>query len=902
MNQQPSLSIDTLLRHEPFVRAVVRGLLSDEDRVKDVVQQTWLVALRRPPRGVASLRSWLARVAANLARDSHRSAGRRKRREEAVARPEAVESVDVTHGRLAAQREVVDVVLALKEPYRSVVLLRYYQDLSPTAIAERLERSPATIRSQLSRAHEILRSALDTKFEGGRSVWSGLFVPLLREPSPVATIGNVGIAATVKVAVATVGIATVAVMVFPRPGAPTVPTSSRPIAPSGSALAPGSTAPVDGNLVAPAAGAEEDARQAVASVSADPSSARSAPGASVQRRQPPERDLWYGFFDGGQRHGAHRVEVAALPDGNYRYRVSVRVLVDLLASHQEITVQGEYVVTPDLRPVSMKVESGKLLGSTVVVGRTRGDTMVFSSDPADGKSDRAVSMDAAETVLFSISVDDWLARQGPGIESATARVFDDQTWELDTVAATRLRRDVTGSEWRLDYGDGHEEHTVTLDAEGLLLQGLIDGTGQRSVRCTADEARDLVPLDINSPAVLCFPVDRDIDSPQRLDRLVVKLSWEDIPFDEFRLEDGRQRLLDRSVVGDGQSAVVQIVAPAATVDTATIPVEGEALARYLAETAFVKPNDPKILAAATEVVGDTTNALEAATVLSRWVFEYLKPEFIVETLSGPEVLAQARGKCSEYSTLFASMARAVGIPTRIVLGERMVGDSWMGHMWNEAWVGRWITVDASAHEVDGSLMLLKLIHSDSVEGTQRLRWSLTESLSISIEDFQLTEPALAGAYETGINGATYTNVDFVSSLTAPSSDWTLSDRSDHGAVIIGFEPPEAKNVGIHFLTFTVPEGTRPTVFIDTRIEQSRGAMDAFEVLTNEPLELHGTSGHRSQFQGRLKGSEHNVLTTEVCWVRGAVAYLLTLSGRESSHEAWHTDFEKLIDSFRFLDE
>ena len=53
-------------------------------------------------------------------------------------RGEQLESVDVTHERLAAQREVVDVVLALKDPYRSVILLRYYQDLSPTEIAERL--------------------------------------------------------------------------------------------------------------------------------------------------------------------------------------------------------------------------------------------------------------------------------------------------------------------------------------------------------------------------------------------------------------------------------------------------------------------------------------------------------------------------------------------------------------------------------------------------------------------------------------------------------------------------------------------------------------------------------------------------------------------------------------------
>ncbi|MHC4137912.1 MAG: sigma factor, partial [Planctomycetota bacterium] len=40
----------TLLEHRAFVRSVVRRLLRDENLVDDVVQETWLAALRRPPR------------------------------------------------------------------------------------------------------------------------------------------------------------------------------------------------------------------------------------------------------------------------------------------------------------------------------------------------------------------------------------------------------------------------------------------------------------------------------------------------------------------------------------------------------------------------------------------------------------------------------------------------------------------------------------------------------------------------------------------------------------------------------------------------------------------------------------------------------------------------------------
>ncbi len=129
MTASDTLSADTLLRHEPFVRAVVRALVADEARVQDVVQETWLTALRRPPRAAGSLRAWLGRVAGNLARDAQRGTARRRAREAAVARSVSVEPVEATHGRLAAQREVVDAVLALREPYRSVVRLRTWQGL-----------------------------------------------------------------------------------------------------------------------------------------------------------------------------------------------------------------------------------------------------------------------------------------------------------------------------------------------------------------------------------------------------------------------------------------------------------------------------------------------------------------------------------------------------------------------------------------------------------------------------------------------------------------------------------------------------------------------------------------------------------------------------------------------------
>jgi RNA polymerase sigma-70 factor (ECF subfamily) len=166
---------DALLQHRGFVRSLARSLAHDEHAAEDLAQETWLAALRRPPRSTEALRSWLGRVLTNRARNTARTEARRVARERFVARTEIDESETSTRDRVLLQQRIVAAVLELPEPYRTVVLLRYDQDLAPSQIAARRKLPPGTIRSQLSRAHEMLRQKLDGQFGGSRAAW---LVPL----------------------------------------------------------------------------------------------------------------------------------------------------------------------------------------------------------------------------------------------------------------------------------------------------------------------------------------------------------------------------------------------------------------------------------------------------------------------------------------------------------------------------------------------------------------------------------------------------------------------------------------------------------------------------------------------------------------------------------------------------
>lgn len=174
---------EALLEHAQWVTKLARDLVRDRHVAEDIVQETWLAFLRRPPGRGHALRPWLARVVRNQASMYLRGRGARSARERDVARPEA--SLDtaeiVERGEL--QRELIDAVLGLAEPYRTTLLLRYYEELSPSQIARVLGVRASSVRSRLVRGQQKLRAVLDQRHGGNREEWARRVGPLL----PLAT-------------------------------------------------------------------------------------------------------------------------------------------------------------------------------------------------------------------------------------------------------------------------------------------------------------------------------------------------------------------------------------------------------------------------------------------------------------------------------------------------------------------------------------------------------------------------------------------------------------------------------------------------------------------------------------------------------------------------------------------
>src|SRR5262245_42304254 len=160
MSPEP-VPIAELLVHAEFVRGLARDLVRDAHLRDDLTQEAWLQALRRPPRHGASLRGWFAKLLASLCANHARAERRRQLREAAVAPPPPADTAAEVAAKEQVRQRLLAAVMRLDEPFRSAVLLRYYEERTPAQIARQLTIPAATVRTRVARGLDHLREQLD---------------------------------------------------------------------------------------------------------------------------------------------------------------------------------------------------------------------------------------------------------------------------------------------------------------------------------------------------------------------------------------------------------------------------------------------------------------------------------------------------------------------------------------------------------------------------------------------------------------------------------------------------------------------------------------------------------------------------------------------------------------------
>ena len=161
-------------QYQRLVYTVCYQLVQDHQLAEDLTQDTFVSAFTHmdscPPE---HYKPWLARIAANKARDHLKSAWARRVNAPGdegfpqspppgTAAPPGPEDLAVTEDEAAAIRAMVR---SLREPYLQVSVMYFLEERSVEEISRALRRPPKTVHTQLFRAKKMLQQQIRERSE-----------------------------------------------------------------------------------------------------------------------------------------------------------------------------------------------------------------------------------------------------------------------------------------------------------------------------------------------------------------------------------------------------------------------------------------------------------------------------------------------------------------------------------------------------------------------------------------------------------------------------------------------------------------------------------------------------------------------------------------------------------------
>jgi RNA polymerase sigma-70 factor (ECF subfamily) len=159
MFQSPQQFRTMVERHQARVFSIAFRILGESGVAEEVAQDVFLELHRRLPRldSEEHVTAWLRRVACHRATDALR---RRAARADTAAEEyqDGMGLRPVVREVAPLMNRVEQLLLTLPPAQRTVMLLRYQEDMEPEDIALDLKMPLATVRSHLQRALKLLRT------------------------------------------------------------------------------------------------------------------------------------------------------------------------------------------------------------------------------------------------------------------------------------------------------------------------------------------------------------------------------------------------------------------------------------------------------------------------------------------------------------------------------------------------------------------------------------------------------------------------------------------------------------------------------------------------------------------------------------------------------------------------
>jgi transglutaminase-like putative cysteine protease len=246
-------------------------------------------------------------------------------------------------------------------------------------------------------------------------------------------------------------------------------------------------------------------------------------------------------------------------------------------------------------------------------------------------------------------------------------------------------------------------YTTWITRDGEVIKQTIP-PGLTAVKDSGADNQDESFSTFDITTKTSIPTDVRITNPRGLGYLRAEVTGlEDI--EDMNFNDGYRQQYKNNVIEIRSQDLSQLADYA-------LPYNAQTERDFLLPTYLIQSDDELMKAKARAIVKDESDPVKAASQISRWVYKTLKKEGTVSLPNALDVLKTKKGDCNEHAVLFAALARASGIPTKVVMGTIYIDGRFYYHAWNEVFLGKWVAVDSTYGQLPADATHIKLIEGD----------------------------------------------------------------------------------------------------------------------------------------------------------------------------------------------
>jgi transglutaminase-like putative cysteine protease len=268
-----------------------------------------------------------------------------------------------------------------------------------------------------------------------------------------------------------------------------------------------------------------------------------------------------------------------------------------------------------------------------------------------------------------------------------------------------------------------DEAGVTLKEEGFM--------GLTTIKSSAARA----PRDIEGTGVedlyemTAIKVDKMLPDPMKLSYLRLQVAGIDSATIDTGAWAGTRQNLHEDVLEIRREKV-----PSKSSYVLPYKAYGDEIKPFLDPEFNIESDHDEIIKQAGRITGKDKDPISVSRKLLKWVYKNLEKRPVVSVPSAIEVLRTRMGDCNEHATLLTALLRASGIPARLNIGLVYTRQKFFYHAWTEAYLGEWISMDATQNQMPVDVTHIKLIEGNLDKQVEIA--GLIGTLKLKVLDYQ----------------------------------------------------------------------------------------------------------------------------------------------------------------------